>query len=187
MISKNWFVKSIVFARDFPCFPCIGRFRSWWLERGHLVNRSAPSDSLDREWESRRTGCLVHSRSTFSYGERERERERGRDRKKERERQDFHATSNLSRGCVSSMKKKKRRRGRTRRTKECEVFRCSIEEYYFGGRVVFCVCTVEMFDERKWGLRGVARKWELITARYGLMTRYFALERIKKSWRGIVR
>lgn len=27
-VCKNWFVKSIVFARDFPCFPCIGRFRS---------------------------------------------------------------------------------------------------------------------------------------------------------------
>ena len=36
------------------------------IEWGHLVNRFVPSDSLDREWESHRTGCHRAARPSFS-------------------------------------------------------------------------------------------------------------------------
>lgn len=145
--------------RPFPVF---------WLERGHLVNRSAPSDSLDREWESRRTGCLVHSRSTFSSTTREREEERERKRDKIFTR----LQTRLSR---SIHEEEKEGRNETRRTKECEVVGCSIEaiileDDWFSDCVWKCLNTRE-----NGGLR--ERGWKLINDR-----KLFYLGKNKKKW-----
>lgn len=154
MIRKNWFVKSIVFVRDFPCFPCIGRFRSslcvcsneatWSTGPLHPIlwiaseNRVEPVASCtlvpsflhhEREGEGEREKIFTRLRTTLIVSRR---RKRGR---------------------------RRRKRGEERKNVKC----CSLFDrgYYLEDDWFSRVCTSGNVWREKMGFeRGVARKWK---------------------------
>lgn len=146
-VCKNWFVKSIVFARDFPCFPCIGRFRS--STSNEATWSTGPLHPILWIASENRVEPVASCTLVPPFLPR---REREKEREEEREKQDFHATSNP----LIAFHPRRRKRGEERDSENERMWSGWLFDrgYYFGGRLVFRLC-VEMFEyERKWGFKG---------------------------------